>query len=115
MAVSHVSPPIVSDMQRQSPSDAQAQDPHVRGAEFVFVAERSHRALGIRQGDRIVMRPGHVQPVTIIHTAPPNYGRLLQLLEDGVITPLHGDEHEAAVLCLRQQHALAHPPLRVMR
>lgn len=38
-------------------------------------------------GDLVVMRPGQECPLTVLHGVPPNYGRVLGLVEDGLLVP----------------------------
>lgn len=62
----------------------------------------SFRAVGvalqpgaIREGDTILVRPGAESPVLLIRRLPANYGAILKLFEDGLLTSLDLSSEDA--------------------
>lgn len=67
---------------------------------FVFVAEQAVPELGIKAGERVVVRPGTRYPVVVQRDVPANYGLILLAFEVGelrALTPTSPDALRAAV------------------
>jgi hypothetical protein len=76
--------------------------------QYVLELQEDDEAWGLRKGDVIVVTPGGPRPVWLSRELPPNYGRLLSLLEDGTLTPLH--DVGAAALRLHLRPAVPESP-----
>ena len=66
---------------------------------LLFLVEKSiTHPIAAEAGDRVLVRPGHVDPVLVLHSGPPNYGALAGLLADGILTPCGSTQAEAVAV-----------------